>query len=124
MKSPGSMLGFNHSQPRSLNHCNSLSVQLKRSRLIHPASGYICLLMELGRGLIEGQKLTLSCSLKYCSKRGAVPVITARPPSSGPLGSWPHLLARLETCGSILRAAYEIQETLDAVRPVPIGTLI
>lgn len=41
MKSPGSILGFIHSQPWSVNHLSVSAVQLKRSRLIQPPSGYI-----------------------------------------------------------------------------------
>jgi hypothetical protein len=41
MKSPGSISGFTHSQPLSLNHWSVSSVQLKRSGLIQPPSGYI-----------------------------------------------------------------------------------
>lgn len=110
MKSPGSISGFTHSQPLSLNHWSVSSVQSNRSRLIQPPSGYIRVSSTRvttgrarartsspggGSGSIQvlyeysraESVLTSGCSLKYCSKSGAVPVITASPPSLGPFGS-------------------------------------
>lgn len=79
--------------------------------------------------LISDSQLTASCSLKYCSNRGAVPVMTARPPSSGPLGSWYDALADLgrgvpRRDQRSPRVAYQVQQALDTVRPRSVSALI
>lgn len=51
--------------------------------------------------------------------------MTARPPSSVPLGSCSYLSEKLwERLESASGMAYQIQQALDAVWPGPVGTLI
>jgi hypothetical protein len=60
----------------------------------------------------EKSVLTAGCSLKYCSKRGAVPVITARPPSLGPFGS----LVQVSRRGYVLYVVRLLADTICSVK--------